>query len=219
MAMDESFVMPGDKLGVEEEFVASDNTFVDDDGSIRSSIIGSVSKSDGKISVHNPQHEIERIKMGMTVVGTITDDLRTVMFVKIDNIKSKGKEFLATKDGKIVAPRDRGPPRGRDFGDRRGGEGDERRPTPQEPKSKQANVGDVVLATVLEEEQDTFLLGIRSREMGVVSSNCEMCDTHMDFDEKMMALVCPECKHKQVRKVSAFYNKPEAIKEFLMINE
>lgn len=200
--------MPGDKLGVEEEFAASENTYVDSDGTVRAAIIGYAKMDAGQASVTNPNHDIKNIQPGMTVIGTITDDVRAVMFVKIDTLKMNGKEFIALKDGKIILPKDRGPPRRSFDRDNRGPP----RPPAQEEKEKLCNVGDVILAKVLDDEQDTYVLGIRDRECGIIFANCELCGTHMQYENEKNALVCPDCKHMQRRKVSSYYDKPEEIK-------
>lgn len=209
-------VLPGDKIGVEEEFVASDNTYVDKDGTIRAAIIGNVHIVEGKISVHDPKHDIKKVRKGMFVLGRVTDDLGSVAFVKIDNMRANGTEFMALKDGRIVAsmegPR-RGPP-GRDFGGRGGGRGggyggrEERKP-------RLYSVGDVILAKIVSEDPETFLLGLRDPETGVVHAECELCDSEMHVLNPGL-LECNKCKHKEQRKISVFYDKPEEIKRLFL---
>ena len=41
----------------------------------------------------------------MTVLGTVTDDMKSVIFVEISAINVGKKEYLALKDGKILPPR------------------------------------------------------------------------------------------------------------------
>ncbi len=201
-----AFVMPGDWLGVEEEFSSADNTFVDSDGAIRAAIIGNVHIGNGKISVRNPNWERRKVERGMLVLGTVTDDMKSVAFIKLDTIRMNGIEYFAIKDGKIVAERPGGP-RGRPFGrDREGG-----RPERPAPSGKQCGVGDVIIAKVLFDDPDVYTLGIRDREAGVVYSECPLCGTHMAVEGPGM-LSCPECKDREPKKVSALYGKPEEIK-------
>ena len=201
----ERLVMPGDRLGVEEEYTASDNTFVDEsDGTIRSAIVGNVSIKEGKISVHSNVSEKKRYTRGMFVVGTVTDDVKAVMFVKLDKIEVKGVEWLAIKDGKIIMPRPmRGPPRG--MRDRNEEE------KPQREESKPCSVGDVIIAKILYEDPEIYTLSLHEPETGVVLSNCELCDSPLTPMGPHM-LECKACSHKADKKVSTLYGKPEAIK-------
>lgn len=185
----EQLVMPGDKIGVEEEYAASENAFVDDDGTIRSAIIGKVFIDEGKISVVNEKRDVRKFRRGMFVIGTITDDVKSVMFVKLDNVQINGKEYIALKDGKIVAQT--------------------RRP-PAKPE-KQAGVGDVIIAKILYEDPEIFTLTLNDNESGVVYADCRLCGSEMRADGNS-ALVCDNCKSRINRKVSPMYDNPEAIK-------
>ncbi len=201
---EQQLAMPGDKIGVEEEFIAGENTVVDN-GIIRAAIIGEVISKDGKVSVHNSKHEIRKIQRGMYIIGTVSDDLKSVTFIKIDRTEINGVEHIALKDGKIVAAMES--PRGRGFGDR------DRRGPPQQ-KTKSCGVGDVVIAKVLFDDPDIYTLGIREPECGVVHGQCELCNAHLDAAGPNM-LKCPKCEHTEQRKVSTLYGKPEAIKGLL----
>ncbi|MCW6159867.1 MAG: hypothetical protein LVQ95_02145 [Candidatus Micrarchaeales archaeon] len=208
----EQLVMPGDKIGVEEEYIAADNTFVDDDGTIRSAIIGKAVISEGRISVVNERRDVRKFKRGMFVVGTVTDDVKSVMFVKIDNVSVDGKEYIAIKDGKIVA-QTRRPPGRFDRGGGREGHG-ERGPPPAKAE-KQAGVGDVILAKILYEDPEIFTLTLNDNEAGVIYSDCGLCGNEMRADGTA-ALVCDNCKNRVNRKVSPLYDNPEGIKRLFV---
>ncbi|MCL5430069.1 MAG: hypothetical protein M1504_01160 [Candidatus Marsarchaeota archaeon] len=205
-----SFVLPGDKIGVEEEFVSGTNTYVEN-GEIFSAIIGNVGISEGKISVSNQRHEIKNMKRGMFVVGKVTDDVRSVMFVKLDNIHVNGVEYIALKDGKIVMPK----PRLGMYGDRGGGFDRGRRgpPQPAQKEPKMCGVGDVILARIQYDDPEIYTLSLEDNESGVVYSECQMCSNYMQIVDG--ALYCNNCRRKERRKISPLYGKPEAIKELL----
>ena len=225
----QQIVMPGDKIGVEEEFMPGDNATVDSDGTIRATIPGTVEIRDGKVSVHNSMREIRPLKRGMYILGTVTDDVKSVVFVKIDSLYSNGLEYLAMKDGKIVAPRQRnlgsrGPPRGRDSGgDRRGGgrfrdsgTGYGEGPPERELPKKSCGVGDAVLAKIAFDDPDIYTLAFFDPETGVVFAQCELCGARLETVEgSPNALKCPVCEHTESRKISTLYGQPEAIKKFL----
>lgn len=206
MESQEQLVMPGDKIALEEEFTPADNTFVDNDGSIRAAIIGNVSVKDGKISVINQKHNIKNFKRGMPVIGRVSDDLRAVMFVKLDNVTVNGIEYKALKDGKIVASSGRRPGGGGDRGFQR-----------EKPEPKPCGVGDVILARIIYEDPEIFTLAVDDDDSGVVYAECEMCTTHLEADPKNFSVLsCPECKHKQQKKVSVLYGKPEEIRKLFI---
>lgn len=197
---EQKLVMPGDKIGVEEEYASSENTFVDDDGTIRSAIIGRVVAEEGRISVINDKRDVHRFRKGMFVVGTVTDDVKSVMFVKIDNVHLDGREYIALKDGKIVTQARR--PQGRFE------RGAQRQPEPKH--QKQAGVGDVVLAKILYEDPGIFTLSLNDSESGVVFSTCGLCGAEMKNEAG--ALSCGNCGNKTSKKISPLYNNPEEIK-------
>jgi exosome complex RNA-binding protein Csl4 len=203
-----AMVVPGDALGAEEEFAPSENTYLEK-GTIRAAIFGKVHVGDGKVSVSNPSSEIKMIKRGMHIIGTVVADVRAVVFVEIDNIvKANGIEYLALKDGKIVAERT-GRPMGRSFG----GEG---RGRPEAKPPKQCGVGDIIFAKVLFDDPEIYTLGIRDEETGVVFAACEMCGSHMKpVKEKYGLLVCQKCKHTEQRKISSLYDNMNEIKKHL----
>jgi exosome complex RNA-binding protein Csl4 len=196
-------VMPGDKIGVEEEFVAADNTYVDNDGSIRAAILGTVVKNEGKISVVNEKHDIRRYRRGMFVLGRVSDDLRAVLFVKLDDIHVNGIEYAPLKDGKIVLAQRRPP-----MGERGGGRDFHRK---EQRPVKPCMVGDIIIARIAYDDPEIYTLSLEDNDSGVVYAKCEFCSTHLEPGSSPGMLECPICKHKEQRKVSAHYGKPEEI--------
>ncbi len=198
-------VVPGEKLAAEEEYLHGSNTYVEN-SNIYSMLLGRVVMKNGSIEVSPIGREIHEIDKGMTVIGSVTDYMKSVIFIKLDNIRSEGKEFLALKDGKIVLARPRRPDfrshdRPQSYG--RG---------PREEEMKPCKVGDTMIATVAYNDKDAYTLDIRNPETGVVHSNCELCGSEMRHDGAGV-LECAVCKHRERRKVSVYYDKPEAIRK------
>ncbi len=205
-------VMPGDKIGIEEEFVAADNAYVDNDGSIRAAILGTVVKRDGKIGVVNEGHDIKRFKRGMFVLGRVSDDLRAVLFVKLDGIRVNGIEYMPLKDGKIVMMQRR-PPMGRgggrDFHQRDGGH----RGGQEQKAVKPCGVGDVIIARIAYDDPEIYTLSMEDSDSGVVYAECGLCSTHLEPGADASALKCPVCEHRENKKVSPHYGKPDEIRK------
>ena len=62
-------------------------------------------------------------------------------------------------------------------------------------------------------DRDSYTLGIRGDEFGVISANCDLCGTQMDYDAGRGALACRSCGRRLRRKVSTLYNDPKRIKD------
>jgi len=214
MVDNDAFVTPGDKIATEEEFASGDNTFVEN-GVIYSTIIGRVVKNEGRVGVTNSGREIKIIGRDMLVIGTVTDNMKSVMFVKLDDINIENKDFLALKDGKIVAERPRMGGRSfggeRDRGDRSGGNRFSSGPREEKP----CKVGDTILARVLYNDKDSYTLSLRDRETGVIYAKCELCGADLQQKDRGV-LACPECGHAENRKISELYNNPGGIKKLFV---
>ncbi len=202
-------VLPGDRIATEEEFAPGMSAY-SENGQIYAALAGRVKVDNNHIGVSNPKKEIIKLRRNMLVLGTVTDDLRTVMFLKLDAVSTDGREYVAIKDGKIVAPRE--------HRDHFGGHGRPpmRRGPPQRPSVKLAGIGDIVLARVQAEEADTYELRVDERETGVVYGVCEVCGSQMALGKSPDTLTCTSCKHAEQRKVSALYNHPDKISELLL---
>jgi exosome complex RNA-binding protein Csl4 len=197
-------VVPGEKLASEEEYVHGVNTYVEND-SIYASLLGRVAIKNGSIEVAPIAREIHEIDRGMAVIGSVTDYMKSVIFVKLDSIRTGNKEYIALKDGKIVLPRRRP-----DF--RRDGPHGYGHREPREEEEKMCKVGDTIVATVAYNDKEAYTLDMRMPEAGVVHSNCESCGGEMKHVGQEM-LECTACKHREHRKVSVYYGKPEGMRK------
>jgi len=200
--MEEKLVLPGEKIATEEEYAGGANTYTEN-GVIYASVIGSVNAAEKKVSVVPAGRDIKTIDKNMLVIGTVTDMVKSVIFVKIDDISIDHKDYLALKDGKILLERPRpsfgrGPPR----------------PAPRQEKI--CSVGDTVLAKVLYNDKDAYTLTLDCKECGVVHATCEECGGPLVFKKELNALVCKECGHREFRRASIFYDKPEEIRKLFV---
>ncbi len=199
-------VFPGDKLSTEEEFLPSRNVYIEN-GMIYSSAFGKLEMNEGKLGVSSAGRDVNPMRRGMFVLGTVVGAMKSVLFVEIENFSIGNKEFIAGKDGKIVLASRM--PHGRmQHGH------DSRQDEP-----KPAELGDVVLAKIIMEDKDIFTLGIRDAEAGVVYAICDTCGAPMQLDKHGEGLYCQACKRSAYRKISKFYdNAPEIEKAMLESN-
>lgn len=203
----ESLVVPGERIATEEEAQPGQNTY-SENGMIYASTFGVVKINDGAASVQpGTGREIKIIDKGMMVLGTVTDDMKSVIFVEITAINSGKKEFLALKDGKILPPRP-SPGMARAPLGRRGTDNKF-----YEAKEKMCGVGDTVIAKVLFNDKDSYTLGILGEPFGVVYAKCGKCGEDMLWNQERHILVCGVCGNAERRKVSILYGQPEKIKE------
>ncbi|MCL4411520.1 hypothetical protein M1329_01110 [Candidatus Marsarchaeota archaeon] len=208
-AEEKELVMPGDRLSTEEEFLPASNTYVES-GSIYSLVPGERVAGEGKIGVKSIGREITKFRKSMLVLGTVIGDLKSVLFVKIDDLALGNKDYIAIKDGKVVLAGHGGPRPG--FHDRRGPPGRE-----HEREARPAALGDILLSRILFDEGDSFVLDLRSPELGVVFALCEECNSPLEARQDG-TLYCPACKHVEHKKVSSLYGMSSEIKKALAGN-
>jgi exosome complex component CSL4 len=206
--MSEGIIVPGEKLGTEEEFAAGENTYVNG-GVMYSTVTGVKTLKDGVLSVRSVGREVRTVGKGMRVLGSVVGDMKSVIFVKIDNINTENKEFVAIKDGKIVMPKQHD---GGRF-QRRGGpyEGRHEHMRSEPKPMRPCGIGDIIIATVQYNDKDSYALSLEGNEEGVVYAKCEQCNGEMDLEGGMLR--CRVCGHTEARKISVLYNKPDAIKK------
>ncbi|MEM0149567.1 MAG: exosome complex RNA-binding protein Csl4 [Candidatus Micrarchaeaceae archaeon] len=200
--MEEKLVLPGEKIATEEEFTGGANTYAES-GIIYSSVIGRAVTAEKKVSVVPAGREVRQIDKNMLVIGVVTDMVKSVIFIKIDDISIDHKEYLALKDGKVLLERPR-PRFGRDSS----------RGAPKQEKP--CSVGDTVLAKVLYNDKDAYTLTLDCRECGVVHATCEICGGELVYRKEVNALVCKDCGHREFKRVSIFYDKPEEIRKLFI---
>lgn len=211
-------VMPGETLATEEEYVPSEGTFVEE-GSIRASLIGNAVTDSSKMTVEGFGKPAKPFKSGMAILGLVTDDMRSVVFVRIDSFEDDAARYVALKDGKVIMPKP-APRRGGMHG-RHGreeepqegqGEQEEEQPAelPQEA-SRSMKVSDIVLARIISEDKDVYTLSINMPEFGVVHSACELCGGEFEHDREKGALTCKACDRTVYKKLSTLYGDLQGV--------
>lgn len=197
-------VMPGDVLGMEEEYLAARNAYAEN-GNVYATVFGEAEFSNGKAKVRSFSKEIRRIDKGMPVLGVVVSDIGKVLFVKIDEVQIGNSLYVPSNDGKIVKDEGRGR---HGFGERDA----ERRRHHEEALCKE---GDVILARVARIENDMYELDMREPEAGIIYARCTRCGADMKYKEGEHTLFCDICKRAEYGKISILYGKPNMIKSFL----
>ena len=178
-------VIPGDKLGVEEEFLPSSGTYLED-GVILSSNIGEPEFKNSQITVKNkiktPLSEFLKRNEKVEVIGVVSAMMEQIAFVTIAPINKN-----------IVVP---GSDAALHISNAEKGYVEKMR--------ELVRVGDVLKAQILKIESGRIYLSLIGN-YGVTSAFCSKCRSRMidlGFRKGTHLMGCPVCSHKETRKLA-----------------
>jgi exosome complex component CSL4 len=181
----EQFVLPGEKLGVAEEFLPGIGAY-EEDGFIFASLVGQ-SRYDTK-----SKHVFVIPSMGMPPVPKSGD----IVLCEIVDIKEKMAhvEIVAIRghEGRTIV----GSTRARIY-------------ITQMAKryvnriSSEFAINDIVRARVNDVRKDPLELSTADNELGVLFAKCSKCRTPLEINGK--SLQCPNCQHIETRKLASDY--------------
>ncbi len=179
------FVIPGDVLGVEEEFIPGDNAFVDS-GVVYSSATGIVNFDNKARKVFvNPTSNLPPYpEKGDTVIGMVS--YMRGQFTKMDIISIEGenkREIPSAPQGAVHISQTRN--------------------KYVKNLTSQFQVGDIVRAKVVNTKRDPMILSTVGQEFGVILAKCQECRNPMVARGKRV--YCEECDRNEKRKVSKLY--------------
>jgi len=180
------FVLPGDVLGVTEEFVPSEWTY-EDEGKIKSLVVGTVSidEKNKKIAIVPKTGTPSCLEVGKSIVGQVSEVRGQRASVKIEKLKGNERELTTSFVGGIhISQAQKG----------------------YLSKLTEAfRIGDIVEAKVTKIiGLDNVDLTTANEELGVLKAMCTKCRHYMvkaDNNE----VVCLNCGRKEKRKISANY--------------
>ncbi len=180
------FVLPGDPLGVTEEFVPADWTY-EDDGRIRSLVAGTVhiDNKNKKISIIPKTNSPSLLKIGVMVFGQISEVRGQRALIKIEGTKGSTRSLTTSFSGGIhISQADRGY---------------------VSKLTDEFRIGDLVEAKVTKIiGLDNVDLTTAENELGVIKAMCTSCRYFMKKVSKNEVL-CPNCGRKERRKLSSNY--------------
>jgi len=177
-------VLPGDRLGVIEEFVPDAGTFVQD-GVIYSMIVGRalVDMANKRVSIYRLVHAIMVPKVGDTVVGQVSSVQPENAAVRISQIGEKqltgvfmGVLHISDVHMRYV-----------------------------ESMFEICKVGDTIRAKVISEKNHVFHLTTKEKELGVTYAFCSNCGGALE--SKRQGMHCPKCGRVEQRKTAFDYGK------------
>lgn len=179
-------VLPGDVLGVSEQFIPADWTY-DDEGKIKSLVVGVVFRDDSnkKISVIPSTSSPAVLKNDTHIVGQIMEVRGQRALVKIDSIKDNKRGLPVSFVGGIhVSQAKKG------YLSR---------------LTDAFHIGDIIEAKVTKVVGlDNIDLKTSQNDLGVVKAMCTRCRHFMQQTGKN-DVVCPNCDNREKRKLSNHY--------------
>jgi len=178
------FVVPGECLGVIEEFIPDSGTYVKN-GKICSKVVGQalVDLLNKKVSVYPLVHSVNVPKVGSTVVGQVTSAQSQSAVVRIFQIGGRNltgvfNGFLHVSDTHIR------------FVD---------------SMFDICKPGDILRANVVSEMNRAYHLSTRDKNLGVVYAFCSRCGYLLE--PKGYNMRCERCGSVERRKTAADYGK------------
>jgi exosome complex component CSL4 len=179
-------VLPGERLGVIEEFIPDSGTFVKD-GVIFSKIIGRslMDLQTRRVSVYPMVDRVVVPKVSTVVIGQIGNAQSDNVLVKIFRI---GNKTLSGNFGGILHVSD--------VSDRY-----------VDQISDVCKPGDIIRAKVISDKNQIFHLTMNDRDLGVLYGFCSRCGTLLD--QHGYDLKCPKDGNVETRKIAPDYGKEQ----------
>jgi exosome complex component CSL4 len=180
-------VVPGERLGVIEEFVPDSGTYVKD-GVIYSKIVGRslVDLQNRRVSVYPAVDGAIVPKLSSTVLGQVGNAQSDNVLVRIFKV---GNKKLSGDFGGILHISD--------VSDRY-----------VNSMNEVCKPGDIIRAKVISEKNRIFHLSTNDKNLGVVDAFCSRCGNLLEPER--FELRCPKCGNIEKRKMAPDYGK-EAI--------
>ncbi|HUW47343.1 MAG TPA: exosome complex RNA-binding protein Csl4 [Patescibacteria group bacterium] len=177
-------VVPGERLGVIEEFIPDSGTYVKD-GVIYSRVIGRVliDLVRKRVSIHQLADGAKVPVTGSTVMGQVSNAQSDTAGVRIFEVSDKGVNgaFVGILHVSDVAMR---------YVD---------------SMYDICKAGDILRAKVISEKNRTYHLATKEKELGVVYAFCSSCGTLLE--PRRQGMHCPKCGRLERRKIASDYGK------------
>jgi len=179
-------VVPGERLGVIEEFIPDSGTYVKD-GVIYSKIVGRslVDLQNRRVSVYPAVDGAVVPKLSSTVMGQVGNSQSDNVLVRIFKV---GNKKLSGDFGGILHISD--------VSDRY-----------VNSMNEVCKPGDIIRAKVISEKNQIFHLSTNDKNLGVVDAFCSRCGNLLEPER--FELRCPKCGNIEKRKRAPDYGKEE----------
>ncbi len=180
-----TLVLPGERLGVIEEFIPDSGTYVRD-GVIYSKIIGRalMDMLNRRVSVYPLNEGAVVPKVGVTVMGQVGNAQSDNVLVRITQVGKKKK--MSGVFGGILHISD--------VSDRY-----------IDSMTEVCKPGDIIRAKVISEKNQIFHLSTADKNLGVLYAFCSLCGTPLE--QRQHEMYCTKCGNVERRKTALDYGK------------
>jgi len=178
------FVVPGERLGVIEEFTPSSGTYVQE-GVIYSKVTGHalLDLPNKRVSVHSVTREVRVPRVGSIVLGQVSSVQSQNAFVRVFKIGDKKLSGFFTGILHVSDVQLR-------YVD---------------SMFAVCKPGDIIRAKVISEKNRTCHLSTVDKTLGVVYAFCSRCGHMLELRQRYM--LCPRCGKAEKRKAASDYGK------------
>ena len=175
-------VLPGERLGVIEEFISDSGTYVKD-GVIHSKIVGHslMDMLNKRVSVYPLNKGVITPKVSSTVLGQVGNAQSDNVLVKIFRVGEKNISGYFSGILHISDTSDRYVNSMNDV----------------------CKTGDIICAKVISDKNQLYHLSIVDKGLGVIYAFCSRCGNILE--QKGHELYCPKCKNIERRKIAFNY--------------
>lgn len=181
-----NLVLPGERLGVIEEFIPDSGTYVKD-GVIYSKLVGRALMDllSRRVSVYPLVSEATVPKVSATVIGQVYNGQSDSAIVRIFKIGQKKLSGIFTGILHISDV--------------------------QEKYVKSMNdvckPGDIIRAKVISDKNQIYHLSTKDKNLGVVYAFCSRCSNILE--PRRHEMVCPKCGNVERRKIALDYGRTD----------
>ncbi len=178
-----SFVFPGEKLGVVEEYQAGDGTY-EEEGNVLAAQIGKpqIDTINHRVAVHSPPSKgLLLPKKGDVVIAQVVDQRKEIAFVKIIGIVDH--PFFGVPFNGMLHLAQTGRLRVDSMGE-------------------VARVGDIIKGQIINDWTPREM-NVGLREFGVIRAYCSNCGETLRLAARF--LWCPNCRNREQRKIADDY--------------
>ncbi len=177
-------VLPGERLGVIEEFIPDSGTY-SKDGVIYSKIVGCalMDMLNRKVSVYPLVAEATVPKVGAQIVGQVGNAQSDNVLVRIFKVGDKNLSGVFSGILHIS-----------DVSDRY-----------VDSMNDACKPGDVIRARVISEKNQIYHLSTADKDLGVLYGLCGRCGNMLE--QKRNEMQCPKCGNIEQRKIAPDYGK------------
>lgn len=178
------FVVPGEKLGVIEEFISSSGTYVRE-GSIFSRVVGRILMDlvNKNVSVYPLARIIGIPRVGDIVTGNVVSVQDSTSAIRIFKLAMKPSSGFSSA---ILHVSDASP-------------------SYVDSMFDVCRLGDILRAKVVSDKNGTYHLSTKDEALGVVYAFCSKCGSILT--RKKAKMVCDDCGNTEKRKAASDYGK------------